>query len=204
MRRICPRCGHHWAWMLSDGRFKCRKCRSPYTFHSVWQSTRLSERTKLRLLDYFVRGGVPCAQQFAQILNRFTNGVRVSARLVVINEAPRLHSIFDGTSVGLKIKPGGICSCCVEKKALAQTLVFQRVLQQNFDERFFALLFKVFTGTIKRSGSSARCRAAPAGLSPATFLIGAFRLAGPDQRSCDAVLAKLAHLAHRAGAIGFE
>src|SRR5918911_694245 len=56
MRRVCPRCGHHWAWALSDGRFKCRKCRSPYTFRSVWQSIRLSERTKLKLLDYFTLG----------------------------------------------------------------------------------------------------------------------------------------------------
>ncbi len=56
MRRVCPRCGHHWAWALTDGRFKCRKCRSPYTFRSAWQSARLSERTKRKLLDYFVLG----------------------------------------------------------------------------------------------------------------------------------------------------
>lgn len=56
MRRACPQCGHHWAWALADGRFKCRKCRSPYTFRSVWQSIRLSERTKLKLLDYLALG----------------------------------------------------------------------------------------------------------------------------------------------------
>src|SRR5947209_9395685 len=56
MRRRCPACGHHWAWSLADGRFKCRGCQSRYRVRAAWQSTRLSEATKRRLVDYFVLG----------------------------------------------------------------------------------------------------------------------------------------------------
>lgn len=56
MRRACPQCGYHWAWSLADGRFKCRHCRHYYSSRSAWQALRLSERAKLKLLDYFVLG----------------------------------------------------------------------------------------------------------------------------------------------------
>jgi transposase len=56
MRRKCPACGHHWAWALADGRFKCRGCQSRYRVRTAWQSARLSEAAKRRLLDYFVPG----------------------------------------------------------------------------------------------------------------------------------------------------
>jgi transposase len=55
-RRSCPNCGHHWAWHLSDGRCKCRKCQRVYTWRSVWDACRLSERDKKRLLEFFVLG----------------------------------------------------------------------------------------------------------------------------------------------------
>jgi transposase len=56
MRRVCPQCGYHWAWSLADGRFKCRRCRCYYSFRTAWQALRLTERTKLKLVDYFVLG----------------------------------------------------------------------------------------------------------------------------------------------------
>lgn len=56
MNRQCPRCDHHWAWKLKDGRFKCRKCRFRYTFKSFWDSFRISESQKRKLLEYFVLG----------------------------------------------------------------------------------------------------------------------------------------------------
>ena len=56
MRRSCPQCGFAWAWTLGDGRFKCRKCKRRYTFKSVWDSCRLSSRTKQKLLECFVLG----------------------------------------------------------------------------------------------------------------------------------------------------
>ena len=55
-RRSCSYCGHHWAWRLSDGRFKCRSCRRVYRWCSVWDACRLSERDKKRLLEFFVLG----------------------------------------------------------------------------------------------------------------------------------------------------
>jgi len=56
MRRQCPKCGSYWAWKCKDGRFKCRKCRYTYTFKSVWDSFRISEKDKRKLLEYFVLG----------------------------------------------------------------------------------------------------------------------------------------------------
>ncbi len=55
-RRKCPECGHHWAWLMSDGRFKCRWCAHRYRCYSVWQASRLSEADKRKLLEYFVLG----------------------------------------------------------------------------------------------------------------------------------------------------
>lgn len=55
-RRKCPNCGHHWAWQLNDGRFKCRSCGTRYFWRSVWQASRLSEPNKKRLLEFFVLG----------------------------------------------------------------------------------------------------------------------------------------------------
>ena len=56
MQRSCPRCGYHWAWVLSDGRFKCRQCKQRYTFKSIWDAFRLSDKTKDKLLEHFVLG----------------------------------------------------------------------------------------------------------------------------------------------------
>lgn len=42
--------------MPADGRFKCRRCRHRYTFRFAWDALRLSERAKLKLLEYFVLG----------------------------------------------------------------------------------------------------------------------------------------------------
>jgi len=56
MKRSCPKCHHHWAWRLKDGRFKCRKCSQRYTFKSLWDSCRLTERAKRKLLECFVFG----------------------------------------------------------------------------------------------------------------------------------------------------
>ena len=56
MKRKCVKCGHHWFWQLSDGRRKCRRCGQRHSFRSVWDSSRLSNATKRRLLEYFVLG----------------------------------------------------------------------------------------------------------------------------------------------------
>ncbi len=55
-RRSCCACGHHWGWLLSDGRFKSRSCQRVYTWCSAWDACRLSEGDKRKLLEYFVLG----------------------------------------------------------------------------------------------------------------------------------------------------
>jgi transposase len=61
----CPRCASTQAWVLGDGRYKCRACGRRYSWTSVWDSARLSEPAKDALLDAFVRG-VPAAQCTAE------------------------------------------------------------------------------------------------------------------------------------------
>ncbi len=55
MRR-CPECAFSRAWRLADGRFKCRSCGRRYSWTSVWDSSRLTDATKRRLLEFFVLG----------------------------------------------------------------------------------------------------------------------------------------------------
>jgi transposase len=62
----CPRCASVQAWVLGDGRFKCRACGRRYSWRSVWDSVRLSESAKHALLDAFVRG-VPAAKCMAEL-----------------------------------------------------------------------------------------------------------------------------------------
>lgn len=64
MKRSCPSCEHHWAWRLSDGRFKCRRCGHRYAFQNVWNACRLPNRTKLKLLEHFVLGVPGCRLRF--------------------------------------------------------------------------------------------------------------------------------------------
>jgi transposase len=61
------------AWILGDGRFKCRECSTRYSYKSVWDSVRLPDATKEQLLDAFVHG-VPVYRQ------RFDDGACVDSR----------------------------------------------------------------------------------------------------------------------------
>lgn len=54
--RSCPECSYTRAWHLSDGRYKCRRCGGRYSWTSVWNSGRVTEATKRRLLEFFVLG----------------------------------------------------------------------------------------------------------------------------------------------------
>jgi len=65
MRR-CPSCSRKWAYKLSDGRFKCRSCGYRYSWHSVWDSSRLSESTKTRLVELFALGVPVYRQRFQE------------------------------------------------------------------------------------------------------------------------------------------
>ncbi len=58
----CPECRYTRGWKLGDGRHKCKRCGARYTIRSVWQASRLAERTKRQLLERFVLG-VPVYRQ---------------------------------------------------------------------------------------------------------------------------------------------
>ncbi|MCS3903120.1 transposase [Methylohalomonas lacus] len=58
----CPQCFYTRSWKLADGRHKCRQCGHRYRVRTVWQASRLPERTKQLLLERFVLG-VPVYRQ---------------------------------------------------------------------------------------------------------------------------------------------
>ena len=58
----CTRCGKSRHWKLADGRRKCRYCGHRFSPRSIWALSRLSERTKHQLLEWFVLG-VPVYRQ---------------------------------------------------------------------------------------------------------------------------------------------
>ncbi len=64
--RSCPQCGGVWAYSLSDGRFKCRRCGHRYSRRSVWASSRLPESTKRRLVELFAFGVPVYRQRFRE------------------------------------------------------------------------------------------------------------------------------------------
>jgi transposase len=78
--RSCPKCSYTRAWALADGRYKCRRCGGRYSWISVWNSSRLAEATKRRLLEFFVLGvpiyrmrfrvavSKPAAQRFFRLI----------------------------------------------------------------------------------------------------------------------------------------
>lgn len=72
MRIYCPKCKHYWSWKLSDGRRKCRFCGHRYTSQNVWDACRLSDKTKRKLLDYYVLGVPVYRLRFKLFGNRKT------------------------------------------------------------------------------------------------------------------------------------
>jgi transposase len=60
----CPRCQSPGAWILADGRCKCKACGARYSSRSVWDSIRLADATKHRLLKAFVEGRSAYRQRF--------------------------------------------------------------------------------------------------------------------------------------------
>ena len=52
----CTKCQFTRTWKLADGRMKCRRCGSRFKVKSVWESSRLSDRTKTKLVEFFALG----------------------------------------------------------------------------------------------------------------------------------------------------
>ncbi len=111
MQRSCPACGYHWSWVLSDGRFKCRHCGNRYVYKSVWDSFRIPERAKRRLLEYFVLGVPAYRLRFRgpvsrPTIERFFRVVREALSIVEECTEPFSGSIeCDETTFGGK-RPG--------------------------------------------------------------------------------------------------
>jgi transposase len=71
--KSCPSCQSAEHWTLGDGRYKCRTCGARYSWRSVWDSVRLPEAAKQRLIEAFV-GGVSVYRQ------RYDDGACVDSR----------------------------------------------------------------------------------------------------------------------------
>ena len=84
MRKSCKSCGHHWFWHLSDGRFKCRACGQRQSFRSVWQSCRLSEASKRKLLEHFVLGVPAYRLRFRMKAFRFPASLEATERFFLL------------------------------------------------------------------------------------------------------------------------
>ena len=62
MKRRCKYCNSKQLWQLADGRNKCKVCGRRFRLQSVWESNRLPDATKRKLLERFVLG-VPVYRQ---------------------------------------------------------------------------------------------------------------------------------------------
>lgn len=102
VKRYCPNCHFHWAWKLSDGRFKCRQCGYRYTFRSVWQSSRLPDRQKLGVLHEFSDGSAFSRSNGAHSArDRFIRLVRMT---IAFHE--HYCDPFKGITTGVTERPG--------------------------------------------------------------------------------------------------
>lgn len=68
----CPKCSQKSPYKLSDGRYKCKECGHRYAFISIWNSIRLPEATKKRLLEMFVLGVPVYRQRFRRTVSLAT------------------------------------------------------------------------------------------------------------------------------------
>jgi transposase len=63
----CPECLFSRAYLLSDGRRKCRRCGRRFRLVSAWDASRLETRVKRRLLELFVLGVPVYRQRFRAV-----------------------------------------------------------------------------------------------------------------------------------------
>lgn len=105
----CPRCELPGAWILADGRCKCKACGARYSSRSVWDSIRLSGATKHRLLEAFVDGRSAYRQRFehgacVDSRERFNRLVRACCTL---NESVAATALCFATCRSSKDRPLG-------------------------------------------------------------------------------------------------
>jgi transposase len=95
--RHCGQCGHHRAYRLADGRYKCKECGCRYTWMTAWDASRLSGPTKRRLPELFDLGVPVYRQRFrgpasVRAIQRFYRLVRACCAY-----EEELRESFDGT-----------------------------------------------------------------------------------------------------------
>ena len=73
----CPSCEGARHYKLADGRLKCRVCGQRFSWTSVWDSVRLPQPTKHRLLDLFVLGVPSYRQRFGSATSAVSREGRV-------------------------------------------------------------------------------------------------------------------------------
>lgn len=96
MKRHYPICRYTWASKLNDGRLKCRRCGHRYTFQTIWNVCRLPERTKLKLLDYFVLGVPAYRLRFKQIAHFSTIERLFRLIRIALAQHEKLEESFEG------------------------------------------------------------------------------------------------------------
>lgn len=62
----CPKCDHGSAYVLGDGRRKCRRCAQRYSVRSAWAASQLPATIKNRLIEMFALGVPVYRQRFRQ------------------------------------------------------------------------------------------------------------------------------------------
>ena len=95
----CPKCGFTRSWSLADGRFKCKRCSTRYrpnVDRSIWASFRLSEKTKVTLLDYFLLGVPSYRLRFHSLACRSTRERFFRAIRAAMAYEEKLREPFDG------------------------------------------------------------------------------------------------------------
>lgn len=62
----CPKCNHGAAYVLADGRRKCRRCGQRFSIRSAWAASQLPVAIKHRLIEMFALGVPVYRQRFRQ------------------------------------------------------------------------------------------------------------------------------------------
>lgn len=136
MARRCVKCGYSWGWKLGDGRIKCRRCGTKYSWKSVWNYSRLPDGIKRRLLRDFAKGSLPSSQRGAVEVShpsreRFYRFIR--ATLACQEMAPlSVHYKLPNDGGSVKNEQGPPAPLRIEGHTIAL-----RILQQDGQFRIF-------------------------------------------------------------------
>lgn len=110
----CLKCSKYGAWRLADGRVKCPNCGAIAKARKIWDSSRLPEASKTKLLECFVFGVPVYRLRFrvkvsAPAAERFYRLIRAACAHVEDLRAPMFGQLeLDETTFGgrRKGKPG--------------------------------------------------------------------------------------------------